>query len=380
VRRFWAARLTLQAFRNHADTDLVTDDRPVCLFGANGAGKTNILEALTTLAPGRDLRGASPEDLASAGGDPDRLRLWSVAASLNLDGQAMHVGVGLDRTPDGGIKRLARLDGRAASARDLAAAARMLWLTPTMDRLFTGPAGDRRRFFDRLALAREPGHGAAAAAYERAMRQRQRLLNEGMGDPAWLDGLESEMAQHGAAMAAARAQTLRRLQAEIARRPPSAFPHAVIGLEGALQTAALGGEGIGAIADSFVGALRDGRSRDAAAGRCLTGPHRADLVVRHAEKDMPAALCSTGEQKALLFGLILAQARALADDPAAGPALLLLDEAAAHLDADRRAALYDELLALPGQAWLTGTDESLFEAFGEHAQRFAVRDGKAAPV
>jgi DNA replication and repair protein RecF len=376
--RLWVQRLTLTDFRNYAELDLSLDERPVCFFGANGAGKTNILESLTMLAPGRGLRAASLIELARNGeeGAAARTRVWSVAARIVSDGEENALGVGAERG-DGAVKRIARLNAAPATAGDLARASRMTWLTPTMDRLFGGPAGDRRRFFDRLVLGRAPEHGAQAAAYERAMRERQRLLGEGRLDKSWLTGLEREMAAHGAALAAARVETLRLLEVAIAARPEAAFPKAQLSLEGALEARFLAREKSFEVEDGFARQLAEARARDAAAGRALDGPHRADLKVRHASKNMPAEHCSTGEQKALLLGLVLAHARSLARDPGAGPALLLLDEAAAHLDGDRRAALYDELLENPGQAWLTGTDRSLFDAFGQRAQFFEVSDGQA---
>lgn len=371
--RLHCARLTLTDFRSHAALDLDLDARPVCLHGPNGAGKTNILEALTMLSPGRGLRGAGLMDVARGGADGAALRPrpWTISARMVADGETFALGVGIERT-EAGVRRVARIDGRAASASDLARAARLSWLTPAMDRLFAGAAGDRRRFFDRLVLGRAPEHGQTAAAYERAMRERQRLLNEEVGDAAWLHALEREMAANGCAMAAARLETLERLRETIAQRPDGAFPKAKIALEGALEAAFAEGRASADIEDDFLETLLRGRMRDAKAGRTLEGPHRSDLLVRHAPKDMPADQCSTGEQKALLLGLILAHGRALADDPGAGPALLLLDEAAAHLDPARRAALYEELLALPGQAWLTGTEIGLFEAFGARAQMVAV--------
>jgi len=378
ARPLWCSRLALSDFRNHKATDLRLEARAVCLFGPNGAGKTNLLEALTTLGPGRSLRGAVVTDLARADGLETRARLWSVSATLVGEEQSLTVGAGLDRTAEGSVKKIARIDGRNATTGDLATAARMLWVTPSMDRLFVGPAGDRRRFFDRLVMARAPGHGPAAVAYERAQRERQRLLSDDRGaDPAWLSALEDTLATQGAKMASARAATLCLLQSAVAAAPEGAFPKAIVALEGPLETAALQGESIEIMAETARRALRDSRGLDAKAGRTLFGPHRSDLIVRHGPKEMPAALCSTGEQKALLLGLILAQARALAADPAGGAALILIDEAAAHLDADRRAALYETLAGLPGQAWLTGTDKELFEAFGAQAQRFEVRDGKA---
>lgn len=376
--RLHVARLAASDFRNHEALDLNLDARPVCLYGPNGAGKTNILEALTMLAPGRGLRGAALMDVARKDGVDARLRPWSVSARMIADGETMTLGAGAERTPEGGVKRVARLDGRPATAGDLTRAARMTWLTPAMDRLFTGPAGDRRRFFDRLVMGRAPEHGQAAAAYERALRERQRLLNERTGDSAWLGALEREMAAHGAALAAARVETRVRLQEAIDARPDGAFPKAILSLEGPLEARFEAGAKSADVEEDFLALLEDMRGRDTGAGRALDGPHRSDLLVSHAPKDMPAEHCSTGEQKALLVGLVLAHARALASD--AGPALILIDEAAAHLDAERRAALFDELLAGAGQAWLTGTDAALFEAFGDRAQRVIVRDGAAVLV
>jgi DNA replication and repair protein RecF len=365
--RLWCARLTLTDFRSHAEWDVRLDQRPVCLYGPNGAGKTNILEALTTLAPGRGLRSASVADLARANANPDRARLWSVSAAIVADGEAITLGAGADRQGEAGAKRITRAEGADASAGDLARACRLAWATPAMDRLFSGPGSDRRRFFDRLTLARSPSHGRHAAAYERAMRERQKLLEEG-GDPAWIAALEAQMARHGAAVAHARAELLVVLQAAIAARPDGAFPKAGLALDGRWAQPAE----IDVLEADLAGALRAGRKRDAAAGRALDGPHRTDLLVRHAPKDMPADLSSTGEQKALLLGILLAHAGALADDPKAGPCLLLLDEAGAHLDPDRRSALFDETLALPGQTWLTGAEAGLFSAYGERAQHVPI--------
>ncbi|QGZ93197.1 DNA replication/repair protein RecF [Terricaulis silvestris] len=370
----YVSRLMLTDFRNHAALDLALDARPVCLFGANGAGKTNILEALTMLAPSRGLRAATLVDVARTGGE-DRAQPWAVSARVVQDGEESVLGAGAERTPEGGVKRVARRDGMPATATELAQAARMTWLTPAMDRLWSGAAGDRRRFFDRLTLARASEHGSAAAQYERAMRERQRLLADRVFDDAWLGGLEREMSAHGAAIAAARVETLQRLQEAIDARPDGAFPKAILSLDGLLEARFERGAKSADVEEDFAALLREVRGRDAGAGRALDGPHRSDLLARHAAKDMPADQCSTGEQKALLVGLTLAQARALSNDPGAGASLILIDEAAAHLDSVRRAALFDELLANPGQAWLTGTDENLFEAFGTRAQRFEVKDG-----
>jgi DNA replication and repair protein RecF len=369
------ARLTLANFRNYETLDLSIDARPVCLFGPNGAGKTNILEALTMLAPGRGLRSASVPEIARVSED-ERLQPWAVSARVVRDREEHVLGAGAERTLEGAVRRVSRLNGQAATAGELSDLARMTWVTPAMDRLWSGPAGDRRRFFDRLTLARASEHGQAAAAYERAMRERQRLLSDRVFDDAWLSALEREMSAHGAAIAAARVETLARLQDAIDARPEGAFPKAVLALDGALETRFQFGAKSADVEEEFAGLLRNMRSRDSGAGRALDGPHRSDLLAQHQAKNMPADQCSTGEQKALLLGVVLAQARALADDPGAGPSLILIDEAAAHLDAARRAALFDELLANPGQAWLTGTDESLFEAFGARAQHFEVGDGR----
>lgn len=334
------------------------------------------------LAPGRGLRGAALAEIARGGeeGAQTRMRPWSVSGLFHIGANEFRVGVGAERTPEGGLKRLSRIDGHTAESGELARALRVIWVTPAMDRLFSGPPGDRRRFLDRLVFARASEHGHAAAAYERALRERQRLLNENVRDDAWLGGLEREMAAHGCAIAAARVETIAYLQRAIDARPEGAFPKSLLLLEGEIEAQFAAGGVSGDIEDRFASDLRANRGLDASAGRALRGPQRADLLVRHAPKDMPAAQCSTGEQKALLLGLVLGQARSLAEDVGAGPALLLIDEAAAHLDAQRRAALFEELLALPGQSWLTGTDANLFDAFGDRAQMVEVRDGQVRAI
>jgi DNA replication and repair protein RecF len=370
--RLWLADVRLTDFRNHPEFRMELDDRPVCLIGPNGAGKTNVLEAISALAPGRGLRGAPLGDMARRDGAEMRARGWVVYAQAVLDEARHALAAASERGPDGALKRVARLDGRAAGASEIGAIVRLSWVTPAMDRLFAGPPGDRRRFFDRLAFAFAPEHGASAAAYERALRERQRLLQEGSADRSWLDALEQEMAVHAAAVAQVRARTMAALAAEIAARPEGAFPKAALDFTPGLEKAFAGGAASADLEDGLARTMRANRARDAAAGRALEGPHRTDLLVHHAAKRMPAQDCSTGEQKALLLGIILAHARALAADPGAGPALLMLDEAAAHLDAARRVALFEELLKGPGQAWLTGTDQVLFEAFGDRAQTIAL--------
>jgi DNA replication and repair protein RecF len=368
-------RLALQNFRNHAQTVLPLDGRHVCLYGANGAGKTNLLEAVSMLGPGKGLRAAGLTELVRKSPNdapPDR---WAISADLHDGDIDRKISIALERDDEGRARRIAKLDGAPAGQGDLAELVRIIWLTPSMDRVFAGAASDRRRFFDRQVLAHAPGHASAAAAYEKAMRNRNALLEQPRPDPTWLDALEQKMAEAGATMAVFRAQALARMQAAIDERPEGAFPKADLALDGPFERMAAGSADLNLIEQSLASALRAGRGRDAAVGRALEGVHRTDLQVVHRPKNMPASECSTGEQKALLIGLILANAQALFGRDFAPDPLLLLDEAAAHLDSDRRAALYDELAALGGQAWLTGTDRLLFDAFGDRAQRFAVSDG-----
>ncbi|MBI1362326.1 MAG: DNA replication/repair protein RecF [Alphaproteobacteria bacterium] len=368
-------RLALGAFRNHRETILKLDGRHVCLYGQNGAGKTNLLEAVSMLGPGKGLRSASLSDVTLKGAD-NPSATWALSAVLH-DGEIdRRISVALEAEDDGRARRISRLDGAPVGQGDLAELVRIIWLTPSMDRVFAGGAGDRRRFFDRQVLAHAPGHGPAAAAYEKAMRQRNALLEQMRPDSAWLDALEQKMAEAGAAMAVFRAQALERMQAAIDQRPEGLFPKADLALDGAFERMAAASPDLNDLERALAAAFRSGRSRDAAAGRTLEGVHRTDLRVFHRPKNMAAADCSTGEQKALLIGLILANAQALFERDFAPNPLLLLDEAAAHLDSDRRAALYDELAALGGQAWLTGTDRLLFDAFGDRAQRFVVSDGQ----
>jgi DNA replication and repair protein RecF len=368
-------RLALENFRNYAAVALKLDGRHVCLYGANGSGKTNLIEAVSMLSPGRGLRGADLVDIirrAPAGAPASN---WALSADLRDGDVDRKLSLALELDEQGRSKRTAKLDGAPTTQAELGELVRVIWLTPSMDRVFAGPAGDRRRFFDRQVLAHFPSHGAAGTAYEKAMRQRNALLEQGRADPAWLDALEQNMAESGAVMAVHRADALKRMQAAILARPEGAFPKAILDLEGRLEKRAADGADVAAIEQELVSVLRQSRVRDQVAGRALEGVHRTDLRVIHAPKSLPADQCSTGEQKALLMGLILANAQALFERDFAPSPLLLLDEAAAHLDSDRRAALYDELAALGGQAWLTGTDRSLFDAFGDRAQRFEVSDG-----
>lgn len=343
-------RLVLTDFRNHRDALLAPGPGLVVLTGENGAGKTNVLEAVSLLSPGRGLRGATLGEMARTGGSGG----FAVAARLG----DVELGTGTDaRAPE---RRQVRINGAAASATSLSEWLSVLWLTPAMDRLFQEGAGGRRRFLDRLVLALEPGHAVHAARYEAAMRARNKLLAEdGARDEAWLSALEARMAEHGAALAEARERTVTLLSERLSNAPEGPFARAGLGLEG-------GGEDLGR-------ELARGRARDAAAGRTLAGPHRTDLAVTHLGKAQPAVRCSTGEQKALLLSIVLAHADLVADRSGRRPTLLL-DEVSAHLDPGRRAALFERLEAGGGQVWMTGTEAALFE--GAAADRLLVAEGR----
>ena len=348
------SRLILTDFRNHAEAVLHAGAGFVVLTGDNGAGKTNVLEAVSLLAPGRGLRRAALSDMARQGGPGG----FGVAASLN---GAVEIGTGTQATaPE---RRIVRINGATQSATALAEWLTVLWLTPAMDRLFVEPASERRRFLDRLTLALSPGHASHANRYEAAMRARNRLLAEdGPHDDAWLGALEAQMADHGTAIAAARLDTVGALSVRLADQSAGPFARAGLALEGWTDSGTLAAD------------LAVGRRRDAAAGRTLIGPHRSDLAVTHLDKGQPAALCSTGEQKALLLGLILAHAELTALRTGRAP-VLLLDEVAAHLDPLRRAALFDRLAATGGQVWMTGTEPAPFAEIAD-ASWFNLSDGQ----
>lgn len=356
-------RLRLTDFRSHAQLDLRLDARPVCLWGANGAGKTNILEAISQLGPGRGLRAAALTDMTRHDAPG-----WTVSAVLD-DGHTIGVGVAPGQT---GSKRSIRINGAPASPSDLSEFLRIVWMTPAMDGVFRGGASERRKFFDRQVMAHIPAHGPMAGRYEKAMRERNALLERGRVDPAWADAVEDRMAETGAHLALHRAQIVTRLQSAIEARPDGYFPKADLSIDGVLEQAALEGADVQTIQAELAEQLRQGRRRDQAAGRTLSGPHRSDLVVIHRPTGAPAKEASTGQQKALLIGLILASARALCATSDGPAPLILLDEAAAHLDKNRRAALFSELSELGGQAWLTGTESFLFETFEDRAQRVEV--------
>jgi DNA replication and repair protein RecF len=347
-------RLDLNDFRNHAALSLRVQDRFIILHGPNGAGKTAILEAVSLMVPGRGLRRAALVDMVRKGGG------GGFAVSAEASGSQFGTGV----SPQSPSRRQVQINGANGAINDLAEWFSILWLTPAMDRLFADGAGPRRRFLDRLVLALNPAHASHASRYDNALKQRNRMLSEGQRDAAWFDAIEALLAEHGAAIAEARADMLGRLQDAVATMPPSPFAKPVLELHS------------DGLADSMalVDALRNGRQRDRAAGRTLVGPHRADLFVRHAEHGQPAVHCSTGEQKALLLSLVLAHTGLVARLRGAPP-ILLLDEVAAHLDPDRRAALFERLADAGSQVWMTGTEESLFDSAGTNAARVRVAAG-----
>jgi len=345
------SRLSLGDFRSYADAVVAPGRGFIILTGENGAGKTNLLEAVSLLSPGRGLRGASLAEMARRGGEGG----FSVAARLG------DVDIGTGTAPGAPERRQVRINGAPASANSLSEWLSVLWLTPAMDRLFAEPASGRRRFLDRLVLALRPDHAMHSARYEAAMRARNKLLAEESPDAEWLTALEARMTEHGAAIAEARAAAAAALGGRLAAAPEGPFARAGLQLAGGDEP-------------DLGRALALGRSRDAAAGRTLAGPHRTDLVVTHLGKDQSASLCSTGEQKALLIGLILAHADLVAERSGRRP-ILLLDEIAAHLDPLRRAALFERLAGAGGQVWMTGTEPSLFAGIGGEATWLAVADG-----
>lgn len=368
--RYAVRKLALTDYRCYARLRLEADERPVVLFGANGAGKTNLLEALSFLAPGRGLRGATLSEVDRFGAGP-----WAVAASIATPAGDIDIGTG--RTDEGRTgddertdKRAVRVNGAPASAAaELAERLAVVWLTPAMDRLFLDSPSTRRKFLDRLVFAFDPAHASRVNAYERALRERARLLRDRVADDAWLSALETQMAERGVAVAAARLAMADALNASAAERQGT-FPVATMTLTGAVESWLADGPALAA-EDLFRDALGAARMEDTFAGGASVGPHRSDVVVRHRERGTTADQLSTGEQKTLLVGLVLAHARLIASERGAAP-LLLLDEVAAHLDARHRHALYGEIRALGAQVWLTGTDAGLFDGLGDEAQFFAV--------
>jgi len=368
-------RLIARDFRNHADLDLALDRRFVALVGENGAGKTNLLEAISLFSPGRGLRRADLATMARTGGPGG----FAVSLTLDAGDDGHRLGTGVEPPGyDGRVARVCRIDGAPApSPVAFCEFLRVVWLTPDLDGLFRGAAGDRRRFLDRLVLAVDASHGARVSAMERALRSRNRLLEERPDDGRWLDAIEREVAELGVAVALARRETVERLDRLIAQTRDDAqpFPWAALRLEGDLDDLVAVWPALEA-EDRFRRALHHGRPRDRAAGRTLSGPQTSDLVVRHGPKDVPAATASTGEQKALLIGLVLAHARLVQAMCALSP-VILLDEVAAHLDPRRRTGLFEALDALPGQVWMTGADPALFAELAGRADVVTVADGRA---
>jgi DNA replication and repair protein RecF len=356
-------RLQLTNFRSYTLGEIAVSGAPVVLAGPNGAGKTNVLDAISLLSPGRGLRGAKLAEHTRKGPVVSEETLWAVAATVARGETEYEIGTGLTQAS---ASRQVRLNGVAAgSSADLGDIVQLIWLTPAMDRLFIESAGGRRRFLDRLVLGFDAGHARSATRYETAMRERARLLKYGPRDPAWLEGLENEMAEAGVLIAQARAATVEKLSRALAERGEAGvFPAAALNLTDELHLSS---------ADGLRSQLAASRMRDAEAGRTLVGPHTTDLHVRHTAKRADAHDCSTGEQKALLISIMLADARELARAREGLAPILLLDEIAAHLDEMRRAALFEEIHSLAAQAWMTGTDLSLFR--DAKAEIFEVRDG-----
>jgi DNA replication and repair protein RecF len=370
-------RLNLTNFRSYRAASLTIGDRPVVLVGPNGAGKTNILEAISFLAPGRGLRRATLDEVAFSEGDGS----WAVSAELEGALGLATLGTGIEppRGDDAPVTRLYRIDREpAGSAADFAEHLRIIWLTPAMDGLFAGPASERRRFLDRLVLAVDASHSSRVSALERALRSRNRLLEDAQADTHWLDAIEHETAELAVAVAALRAETAGRLQAALAagQGAATAFPFAEIALKGWMEEAIASTQSASEVEQRYREVLRENRARDAAAGRTLDGPHLTDLHVVYGPKGIPAADASTGEQKAILIRLVLAHGGLLADMTGHAP-VLLLDEVVAHLDPGRRRALFEALSELGAQVFMTGADPRAFDDLADRAQRVDVAPGQA---
>ena len=386
--RIWVERLQLTDFRNYRGLQLNLGPSPVVLTGSNGAGKTNLLEAISLLTSGQGLRRAPYPELARMGA-----KRWTVAARLVTPLGPLNIGTALAvgppesrRADDPGRNpgRIVHIDGAMQSGSGvLAQHVEMVWLLPAMDGLFTGPASDRRRFLDRLICGLDPSYRSLLGQFERAMQQRNRLLADGARDGSRFTAFERIMAEAGVAIAAARAVAVAELAAAIAARRNAGigalFPWAQLTLVGTLETE-LGAQPAIEVEDAYCGLLERERERDRAAGRTLEGPHRSDLAVEHGPKQMPARVCSTGEQKALLIGLVLAHCDVVRQRQHGTAPILLLDEIVAHLDPLRRAALLAEIIALDTQAWMSGTDPGAFSALGEQGQFLHLEEGRIAPL
>ncbi len=369
-------RLTLTNFRSYRATQIAMSTGPVVLVGPNGAGKTNLLEALSLLAPGRGLRRATVDEFAFSESDGS----WAVSVEVEGALGLATLGTGIEPPADDAApgQRKCRIDREpVGSASAFSDHVRVIWMVPSMDGLFNGPASERRRFLDRLVLAVDAEHASRVNALERSLRARNRLLEDPRPDPQWLDAAEHETAELAVAIAAMRAETVRRLSAALDERRDAPFPSAEIALVGWMEQL-VGQHAAVDIEDRYRAILRDNRARDAAAGRTLDGPHLSDLAVTFAPKGIVAADASTGEQKALLIGLMLAHAGLIAGMSGWAP-VMLLDEVVAHLDPGRRAALFSELNALGAQVWMTGADPAAFAEIEAHAEVFAVSPGRVEP-
>jgi len=365
-------RLSLTAFRNYQDLCLTIEAAPVVLTGANGGGKTNLLEAISLLVPGRGLRRAVLVDLQNHYvSEP-----WAVAADLHTALGPLQIGTGRDAAETDGERRLVHIDGKNVRGQNaLAERIAMAWITPEMDRVLAEGPAHRRKLLDRLVYSFDPAHSGRVHRYEKAMRERMRLLQEGPADANWLSALEHEMAQTGTAIAAARRHMIQQLRTAIAETAGS-FPRADLALKGMAEEALENNAAL-PVEDMLRAALARMRGEDAQSGTCAAGTHRTDLIVTHRAKNCTADLCSTGEQKALLIAIMLAYMRILSRHRQMTP-LFLLDDIVAHLDEVRRAALFEEILALGVQAWFTGTDAEPFAALLPFAQHYVVGQGNIA--
>ncbi len=366
-------QLKLSNYRNYRTFSVNFSGKHVVFTGHNGAGKTNLLEAISLLSPGRGLRRSTYGDLICANADNNSFVVFAKLYSALFD--EVDIGTTCDNA-DGGRK--VRINGTSTSADRLTDYCRISWLIPAMDGLFTGSASDRRRFLDRMVLSIDPSHGRRVLDFEKVMRSRNRLLLDGNTNNGWFDALEMQMAELATAIAAARIDVIRLLDGGKENASHDVFPHPILVIEGLLEQALINQSAID-VEEYYRQKLHDGRPLDRAAGRTLEGPHRSDMKVFYAQKNMPAALCSTGEQKSLLMGLILAHAKITAQISGMAP-ILLLDEMAAHLDEQRRIALFNILDELGGQSFMTGTDRQLFSALDDRAEFFEISDGALLPL